>query len=223
MRKISSMLLATAMFAVGPMASADETGQLAVGFKAGTLGFGVDLNYPISPRLNVGVGINKYSASSSDTTSGIDYDVDLNLQTISLLANFHPFAGTFRITAGAMINSNELGMKAKPGGGGTYDIGGATYTEAEVGVLKASVDFNKFAPYAGLGWGTSSDSGLGFTLDIGVLMQGKPKVDFSATGGTLTADPTFQADLKQEEANAENDIKGFTMYPVVSAGLNFRF
>ena len=221
MRKISSVLLAATVLAFGPMANASEAGELAVGVKVGTLGFGVDLNYPISPRFTMNVGINKFSTSSTDTTDGIDYDVDLNLQTIAVLANFHPFAGSFRITGGVMVNSNELGMTADPAA--TYDIGGNTYTAAEVGDLSATVDFKKIVPYAGIGIGHSASSGLGFTLDVGVLMQGKPNVDLKSTGGLLSNDAAFLAELEQEEANAEDDIKGFTMYPVISAGLNYRF
>lgn len=220
MKKIST-ILAVAAACLIPITSSADTGSIGVGLKGGTLGAGVELSYPVSSMLTLGIGINKFSTSRTDTTDGIDYDVDLNLQTISLLANFHPFAGSFRLTAGAMINNNELKMKADPNA--TYDIGNTTYTAAEVGSLKAAVDFNKFAPYAGLGWGTSSDSGIGFTLDIGVLMQGKPNVDLSAKGGTLSSDPTFQAELAKEEANAEDDIKGFTMYPVISAGIDIRF
>lgn len=224
MRKISSVLAASILMGFGSMANASETGSFGVGVKAGTLGAGVEATYAISPRLTMSAGINKFSRSMTDTADGIDYDVDLDLKTVALLANFHPFAGSFRITGGAMINSNELGMTAKPSGP-TYNIGGTDYPTADVGVLKAAVNFKKIAPYAGIGIGHSASSGFGFTLDVGVLMQGEPQVDFTVQGGNaaLYADPTFQANLAQEEANAENDIKGFTMYPVVSAGLNYRF
>jgi len=215
MKRISSILTAAVLLVTGSTVFASETGSFGAGVKAGTLGAGVELTYAISPRFTMGVGINKFSSSTTDTTDGIDYDVDLNLQTVAVLANFHPFAGSFRITAGAMINSNELEMTADCSP--TCEIGGTDYPEAAVGDLKATVDFNKFAPYAGIGFGHSASSGLGFTLDVGVLMQGEPQVDISA--GPLVS----QADIAQEEANAEDDIKGFTMYPVISAGINFRF
>lgn len=221
MRKLSQILVAIPLLTLGSMAFAAENGGLAVGVQGGTLGAGVNLNYPISSMITVTVGINKHSSSTTDTTDGIDYDVDLNLQTIALLANFHPFAGSFRITGGAMINSNELKMAADPAA--TYDIGGITYTAAEVGNLSATVDFRKIAPYAGIGFGHSASSGLGFMVDIGILMQGKPNVDLKSTGGLLSNDAAFLAELEREEANAEDDIKGFTMYPVVSAGINYRF
>lgn len=224
MRKLCSILVATAVLSFGPMANASEAGGVAVGVKGGTLGAGMELNYPISSRITINVGINKYSSSTTDTTDGIDYDVDLDLQTIALLANFHPFAGSFRITAGAMLNSNELNMTSTPSGL-NYNIGGTDYAVSDVGILKATVNFKKIAPYAGIGFGHSASSGFGFMFDVGVLMQGEPQVDLSTQGGTpaVNQSPAFLASLEQEEANAEDDIKGFTMYPVVSAGVNYRF
>lgn len=221
MRKTSAMLVAISLMAFGAIVNASEKGGLAVGAKGGTLGAGVELNYPISSMFSINVGINKFTSSATDTTDGIEYDVDLNLQTVALLGNIHPFGGSFRITAGAMLNNNELKMTADPAA--SYDIGGTTYTAAEVGSLSAAVDFNRVAPYAGIGWGFSASSGLGFTLDIGFLMQGEPNVELTSRGGTLSGDAGFQAELAQEEANAENDIKGFTTYPVVAAGINYRF
>lgn len=221
MKKIGLLLAGATLIA----STGANAGGFGVGVKAGTLGLGVEVNYPVSSMLSFTAGINKYSSSSSGSTVDIDYDVDLNLQTTSLLANFHPFGGSFRLTAGAMINANELVMKANPDVNGEFIIDGTPYNAStEIYSMKAAVDFNNFAPYAGIGWGHSSGSGIGFTLDIGVLMQGEPNVDFSVTGaGAVINDPNFQADLAREEANAENDIKGFDVYPVMSAGIDIRF
>jgi len=216
MRKITAIIAAGVIFAA-PVVS--YAGSVGVGLKAGTLGFGVDINYPISSMVTVGVGINKYSSSRSITADGIDYDTDLNLQTVSLLANIHPFAGSFHFTGGLMVNNNEFKIAADSASLAAAQVGNNTYT---LDSLSGKVSFNKLAPYAGVGWGFSSSSGIGFTLEIGALMQGKPKVDLDATG-TATANPTFQSDLKKEESNAEDDLKGFTMWPVFSAGIDIRF
>lgn len=223
---VPSLAVAAALVA-GPMAYAGETGGVAVELKAGTLGGGVEVNYAVSPKFTVGLGLNKFTRSFSDTTDGIDYDVDMNLQSLALLASFHPFEGAFRLTAGVMSNGNELSMKAKPTTA-TYDIGGTPYNASEVGSLEGTVDFNAMAPYLGFGWGKSPEKGFGLTLDIGVLFQGAPNVSFEADGAITDPsspayDPQFLADLKKEEANAEDDIKGFTAYPVMSLGLNYRF
>lgn len=42
------------------------------------------------------------------------------------------------------------------------------------------------------------------------------------TNGTAANNAAFIAELQHEEANAEDDIKGFTAYPVMSLGLNYR-
>jgi hypothetical protein len=136
------------------------------------------------------------------------------------MANIHPFSGSFHVTAGLMQNNNKLTLTADPSS--TYTIGNTTYTASDVGNLDGEVDFKKLAPYVGIGWGSSPGRGIGFTFDMGVLMQGKPNVTLTSTGGALSADPTFQANLKQEEANAQNDIKGFTNYYVMSFGVDFR-
>ena len=215
------LLLAIVAASLANNAWADGTGSFDAGVKLGTLGFGVEVNYPLNSYLTVAVGLNKFSKSRTDTIDNNDYKENIDLKTLSLLLNFHPFAGSFRLTAGAMINNNELSLKAEPNA--TYDINGTLYSAAQVGKLEANVDFHKFAPYAGIGFGHSASSGLGFTLDLGVMMQGKPNVDLSSTGGVLSNDATFQSELKKEEANAEDDIKDFTVYPVVSVGLNYRF
>jgi len=221
-KSIYLWLIGGATLAAGPMVYAGETGGVSVELKTGTLGGGVELNYAVSPKFTVGLGLNKFTRSFSDTTDDIDYDVDLDLQSIALLANFHPFEGAFRITAGVMSNGNELNMTATPTTDTQIGDNPIPYTPAQIGTLKGTVDFNATAPYLGLGWGKSSEKGFGLTLDIGVLFQGAPNVSFTASG-TAASNSTFQDNLKQEEANAEDDIKGFTAYPVVSLGLNYRF
>ena len=135
MKNILSILVTAVALAFGSVANASETGGFDLGIKAGTLGFGAEINYPVSSKLTVAVGLNKNFSSSTGTTDGIDYDEDLNLQTVALLANFHPFSGSFRFTAGVMVNSNELSMTARPSATG-YDIGGMNFSEVQVGTLK---------------------------------------------------------------------------------------
>ena len=220
MRQFASIFVAV-MFLVIPFSANADTGGLGVGVKAGSLGFGVELNYPISSKLSLSAGINSYSGNQTDTADGIDYDIDVNLQSMALLAHIHPFSGSFRITGGAMINNNELKLKADSAA--SYDIGGTTYTAAQVGQLGATVDFNKFAPYLGIGWGYSPSTGVGFSLDAGVLLQGAPKVDLYSKGGTLSGTPGLQSELAAEEKSAEDDLKEFDTLGVISAGLNIRF
>jgi hypothetical protein len=63
------------------------------------------------------------------------------------------------------------------------------------------------------------------TFDLGVVFQGSPKATLT---GTCT-DPTpglcstFQSDLAAQQQTANDDLKNFRYYPVVTLGLAYTF
>lgn len=156
-----------------------------------------------------------------DVTKGdIAYDFDLKLRSFSLLMDVHPIPLMgFRLSGGVILNNNRVDMTAVPQG--TYEIGGQTYSGAQVGQLLGEMTFRKAAPYVGLGWGNAANSRIGFAFDLGVAFQGTPDVALDATG-PIAQDPNFQADLQREEQNIQDDVKIFKYYPVVSIGLSFK-
>lgn len=193
--------------------------DLGVGVKAGTLGAGVEFGVSLTESIKARVGVNSYTASDSRTEDGVDYEGDLDLESTALLFDWHPFSGIFKFTAGYVFNSNKLDMTAQLDNATSYDIGGQTYTGAQLGKLTGSVDMGSGA-YVGFGWGNVPAEGLGFTFEIGVFEQGKPSV-------SLSADDPFNmisdADLRQEEQNLEDDMSEFEIYPVVSLGISYGF
>lgn len=199
---------------VAGAAAADGFG---LGVKAGSLGLGVEGTFGLSERVNLRAGINNYSLSGTEDASGIHYDADLDLQSGALLLDWHPFAGTFRLSAGLIYNKNALHLTATPTS--NQDIGGTTYTPAQIGTLSGDVTFKKNAPYLGLGWGNAVRHGrFGFNFEIGALLQGSPKVSLAASSGAVS-----QIDLDSEAQQAEADLSKFKTYPVVALGFSFRF
>lgn len=203
---------------------ASRWGGVALTAKAGTLGAGLDLTKGLTDTLNLRAGVNGYSYDYSGVESGIDYSLDLDLRTVSLLADWHPINGGFRITGGVFYNGNELNGAGRPAAGGIYDIDGTTYTATEVGTLSAAVDFSSVAPYLGVGWGNAIDTRGRWhvSLDAGVLFQGSPEARLSADG-SLASDPAFQSDLMREQASLQDEIDEFKYYPVFSVGVSYRF
>jgi hypothetical protein len=114
-------------------------------------------------------------------------------------------------------------MTAKPNSTGTYELGNGSYSAATIGTLKGTLTFNKTSPYIGVGWGNAfaKSSGWSFALDVGALYQGRPKLKLESTA--CSADPGCAADLAIEQANAEEDLRSYRWYPVVSAGAVYRF
>src|SRR3989344_5673599 len=192
--------------------------DVGVNLKAGTLGAGVELSKSFSDKLSLGLGFNSYDYKTTDRASDIDYDFNFDLQSVALLANYHPFSGAFRFTGGVVYNKNELNLTGKPTGT-SYVINGVTYTAAQVGTLNGKLTFNSTAPYLGIGWGNRPGAKVGVSADIGVLYQGSPKLALTATGAAAG----LTSDLEQERRSAEADLSDFKWYPALSFGVYFRF
>lgn len=195
-------------------ASADGFG---LGVKAGTLGVGIEGTFSLSESVNLRAGFNSYSKSGDETASDILYDGKLELRTLALLVDWHPFSGTFRVSAGLMKNDNALRLTATPTANQT--IGGTTYTPAQIGTLSGDVTFKSTAPYLGIGWGNATKNGrFGATFEIGAMFQGSPNVSLRASSGLVA-----QADLDSESQQAQADLNEFKIYPAISLGFSFRF
>jgi hypothetical protein len=222
MRKIFVTATVLPLLALPGLAPADTS----LGIRAGTLGGGVELSYALSQRAAVRLNADGYNRTQSKTHDNIDYDMKLKLQTASLLGDWFPFANNFRVSLGAMLNRNKFTMKGQPTGTG-YTINGQTYTAAEVGSFDAQVDFNKVAPYFGIGYGRPINSGLSLIFDLGVMSQGSPRSKIDATCGTaIQGTPrctSLQNDAAAEQSKLDDSLHSFKYYPVISLGLAYTF
>lgn len=210
------------LLAIPAAASASDFG---IDLHGGTLGLGSELSYTINDYFTARGQFNKFDHTYAATKEQINYNLDLNLKSYGVLVDWHPMAGSFRVTAGYFSNKNAIGAAATPDASGNYTINGNTYTASQVGTLSGAIGFNSSAPYFGIGWSTvgTKDTGLGFEFDLGALLQGSPTATLSATGGSADSNATFQNDLHQEQGKFQNDVNNFKTYPVVSLGLVYRF
>ncbi len=207
--------------ALGLAATPPVHADSSLGIKVGTLGIGIEGTYDLSSKWGLRGSINQYDYSYDDDLDGVDYDGDLELSSISLLLDYRPTESGFRVTGGAVLNDNAIKGVALPTD--FYDIGDETYTLAETGVLSANAEFDDVAPYLGIGWDFGSSSRLRFNIDAGVLFQGTASVEILSTGGTLSNDPAFQAELEEEARLTEDDLEDYDLYPVLSIGLSYTF
>ena len=201
--------------------------ELGVGIHASTLGLGADCVLELQHQLNIRGTANTLSRSFDGEESGNDYTFDLSLFSVGGMVDYHIFDGGFRLSGGVLLNSNAADMEAEVTVTEDYEIGGQTYSASEVGLFTGEMEFSSLAPYAGIGWGNAVGvtKSLGLMLDLGVAFQGSPTIAL----GTSTQLPNAQAqqeleeNLRAEEADLEDEISEFTLYPVVSLGLTYRF
>jgi hypothetical protein len=203
----------------------DESSKSGQGLTAkfGTLGYGAELNFELSDSFSTRVGASTYKYNKNANASSMNFDFKLRLQTASALADWYPFEGSFRASGGVLYNNNQFSLTAIPTGG-NFIINGVTYPSTQVSSLKGTVTFNKVAPYFGIGWGNpvAKDKGWGLMSDIGILFQGKPKLDLLVTCAA-TCPGTLPADAAAENAKLQNDLNHFQLWPVASVGITYQW
>ena len=206
------------------VAGTADAGDWSLSAGAGTLGLGATAGYEFNEHFGLRLGGYAFSVSDTGERSGVEYDGDLDLSNIGLVADWYPFGGSFHVSAGWFATDNGLKADGRPGPGGTYDIGGQTFTADEVGTLHAVADLGNSGAFVGLGWlWGRADGGLEWSLDLGVLLQDSPDVTLTATGGSLSGQPALQSALAQEEVEVEDDIDSLKTWPVVNFGIGYRF
>jgi hypothetical protein len=204
--------------------SSSRSGVAVVG-KISSLGLGAELDLGLTDSLGARIGFNAFNYNYNTTSGSVNYDFKLKLQTISALADWYPFQGSFRTSAGLMYNNNKVSLGGQPTGG-NYIINGTSYSSTQVGSLQGDMSFNKVAPYIGIGWGNPAarGKGWGMTSDIGVLFQGNPKTSLVATCTPSTPSCTqLQNDAAAENTKLQNDLRNFKWWPVVSVGISYQW
>jgi len=223
-------LTIASIFSVG---TAHAELNLAIGTKAGTLGAGLEIFAPLSPKLNARIGVNQFGYSLEETIDGIAYTGDLNLQTISVNGDWHPFNGVFRMTLGAVINNNEIIGSATTANAIEFAIGDNDYSSQNI-KANATINFENVAPYIGFGFDKVSKTrkgGLGFSAEFGVMFQGAPQVNFEVVDlneGTPQAiqdalQEQLDGDIQREIDLIAKDLESFKVWPVASVGLTYQF
>lgn len=220
-RFFASAACVTAFVSAALLSGAASAQQTSVGISAGTPGIGVDVGYDFNDTFGLRANGNWFSLSKDVNSDGVNYDGKLKLLSLGLIGDFYMFGSGFRLTGGAYYNDNHVNLTATPTG--NTEIGGTVYTPAQIGTLTGSADYNKFTPYAGLGYTSNrGNPGLSFVLDAGVMFQGRP--DITLTGnGPITATPGFQADLERERQQIADDLSWTRFYPAVRLGVAYRF
>lgn len=251
---IAGIMAASPAFAQTPQKEAnhaetdlDSRKGFGLAVRASTLGLGIEGIISLNQHFNLRAQGNFLNYDREIDEDGVKYQGKLKFQTLGVLADWHPFAGSFRVSGGAYNNGNKITLNA--------DAACPASEPCEVGDLEITNDptnppridgeisFNSFSPYAGLGWGNAMKGGpIHFGLDIGVLFQGAPQFALAASGRAnvrdttqpngpnnprnnvdLASDPQVQQELRDEEMRAADESGEYKLYPVISLTLGYRF
>lgn len=218
---LSSLALSHASYA-------QEIGE--AGINISTLGAGIEYSRPINQYISGRFGLNAFNYDRSIKESDIKYDAEFELRTISAIADWHPFGNGFHVSGGVFYNGNSVSMDAKPSSG-TFKVNNVSYSSSDIASASGDIDFNKVAPYLGVGWKGSlvdvtKNDQLSFSANLGVMYHGKPSASFSVVCATSLDAGTcarLQNDAANEQEQLEDAIDGYQWYPVVSLGVKYAF
>jgi len=196
--------------------------EIGTAVKVGTTGFGADVTFGLAETMNLRAGLSMLSLSFDFEDDDDDDELTLNidLQTIPLLLDWHPWRNNFRLSGGIMLNNNELSLEADAGEEVTLND-----VEYRVDSLSMDVAFDTVSPYLGIGYGNAVRQGgrWRFAFDFGVMFHGTPKVTGRAEASNPALQERLNRDFDEELEELRDDLSGFTMYPVLTLGLSYRF
>ena len=220
MRGVRTAFIVMSIIAAGDVAAA------GVGIRAGTTGIGGDVAWGLVPTLSARVGYSYLTFSTTVDSTDIKYDAKPKLSNGNLFLDWSPLGPFFRVTGGLILNTNKVDVTAQSNGG-TYTIGGTTYSAAAIGSLTGTVKSgNSAAPYLGIGYGTVAGTGVNFYFDLGVMFQGSPKASLTANCNPATPPQLcsqIQASAVIEASDLQDSIKNFKYFPVASIGVTIGF
>jgi hypothetical protein len=227
-RTYAALALGLALVGLATSAFAQSPSDIGINGSVGTTGVGAHATFPVTPNVNLRLGLSYLGYNYKGSTRDMEYDLDLKANTYDALIDWYPDKNSaFRITGGASYNGNRIDVKARPNAAGAYSVHGNLYNAASVGDVTGKVDFNKIAPYLGIGWGRNlkDEKGWSFSTDLGVLFQGSPKTSLQASGCTAPAAVCnqFANDVAHENEALAHEVRKFKVYPVLRIGVSYKF
>jgi hypothetical protein len=222
-----------ALFAAGLACGLPATVQAEhLALVAGVNGVAVDWSLPIADKVQTRVRGAFIKLDLIREIDGIEYELKLNDPQLGVLMDWYPFRHGLRLSTGMMIGSFGFELDAKPTS--QYLIGDNTY----IGNLKldGEVQFNRVAPFIGIGWGAGRKAnGLSLAIDLGFLYVGRPALSVEASGSVRSPELTgnievdvlsltpFLEDLELERQEVEETLEQIRFYPVANIGLSYTY
>jgi hypothetical protein len=224
LRTVSAALLAAA--ALAGSAAAQDSSRFALGVQAGTTGFGVEGQFQAAPQINLRAGADFFQYDETFSSSDVDYAGEIEFNTASAFVDYHPFDNGFFVSGGGYVGDRTVDFSATSNS--NAEIGNVIFTPTQIGTLQGEADFGGFAPFVGVGFNNTFRTAgrIGFKAVVGAAFGQDPDVTLRRSGGATL--PTniqqqFDAELKNEERELEQDAEDFKTLPVVQVGLTYRF
>lgn len=216
---------AVLLLSTAPAAAQSRT---AAGLRAGTAGLGLDLVRRVSDRAHLRLAAGTVGFDTTVSTSELDYDADAEISTAFLLMDWYPGAGSFRVSVGGGWNGSEADVSAPLDPLAPRDPDDLRLFPP-LGSAVGTAEGEDLVPVVLLGWGNPFlDGRWTISFELGAFYQGEPDVELSVqtdfSPDQIPGGPEALARaVEAEERALERELEDYTLVPVVSFSLTYRF
>ena len=207
-KSLAVLALAASVLPLSAQAGDAGTGYAQFSSNGLGLGYGKSINADWAVRGQYNTFKQSFSGDVGDFGAGSTLTVDLNLNSLQVLADWYPNETGFRVSGGALINNNKITVT-----GTNATVGSATVANVSADIKMSDT----ISPYVGIGYSTKpkDSKGFGFIMDLGVMFQ-SPKVSISAPGASA-------ADIAAQEAKVLDAVNKLKTMPVFGIGVSYSF
>jgi hypothetical protein len=226
------LAFALSLLALAPPLAAQSDRGVTAGVHAGTAGIGPNLTFCLSDRAHLRLTGGGASYDTEIETDDLVYDAQADLRTGFVLLDWYPGAGGFRVSVGGGWNGTEAEVSAPVIRLLADFIDPATLALLPpLGDVTGTAQGDDFVPAVLIGWGNPFRGGAwNVSFEIGAFYQGEPEVDLTYQPPSgfsdlpITVPEGFlEAALAAEEADLERELEDYTVVPIVSLGVSYRF
>ncbi|WP_129715290.1 hypothetical protein [Pedobacter sp. SYP-B3415] len=226
-RHFTSLVLGFILAAVtgaSAQTSVDSTRTRAyLAAHVGTSGAGLDFKVAVKPSFTIRAGASilpfDYNTLMTVRAQPAKIDIQADFNNAHLIFDWHPFLKEKGLSKKAFVSVGAGYFWKAEGSGtasydGTYQYGDISIPSSELGELTGRVEWNKVAPYAGIGFQNPFPMRkVNVSFSVGAFYMGK--ADATLTGTKLLVNN--QANQRQFEEN----MSFYRILPVAQVSLNF--
>lgn len=222
----TASVVAVLLLAAAPAVGAQS---LALGARAGTTGLGVDLTGKLSERAHLRLAASTFGFDTTISTDDVDYDADADVGAGLLLLDWYPGGGAFRLSVGGGWNGTEAEVSTPLESFVPEEYQDDLVLFPPLGTVTGTAQGDDLVPVLLLGWGNPFRGGRwNLSFEIGAFYQGEPEVDLRVqTNLPIDQIPggaeILTVGLAQEERELEEELRDYTVVPVVSFTVSYRF
>jgi hypothetical protein len=223
----------------------DDSGRIlpfsrfAIGAKLGTLGWGGQIATPLTRRLTLRGGADFFNFGYGLTEDGTNYYASMHLKSGTAQVDAYPFRrSSFHISPGVLILKSNVAATMNIPGGSTFTENNTDYTSDPADPVNGTggVTFSRsIMPALTIGFGNMitrrESKHWSAPFEIGAAYTGHYTLQSNLTGSACQAgqgcgsvnDPSIQANVVAETNKINEDLKRLQIFPIITAGVAYRF